>query len=139
MAANPFHGFDPYRAEKDKAARERAEWRKTFRARVRIRRGRCGAALLGDENQDLSPWLLFRWRRRADMPTIDNEALRKAAMRELALSRRKGDFLTCDASPAPSMMVVNGKPMTMRPPLSEAERKAQADRAWSDHCWKYYS
>ena len=27
---NPFHGFDPYRAEKDKAARERAEWRKTF-------------------------------------------------------------------------------------------------------------
>jgi hypothetical protein len=28
MPGNPFHGFDPYRAEKDQAARERAEWRR---------------------------------------------------------------------------------------------------------------
>jgi hypothetical protein len=30
VMANPFHGFDPYRADKDQAARERAEWRKAF-------------------------------------------------------------------------------------------------------------
>jgi hypothetical protein len=30
MPANPFHGFDPYRVEKEKAAKGRAEWRKTF-------------------------------------------------------------------------------------------------------------
>jgi hypothetical protein len=64
------------------------------------------------------------------MPTIDVEAQRKAAKRELAKSRRKGDFLTCDAPPAPSMMAINGRAVTMRPPLTEAERKAKADRWW---------
>jgi hypothetical protein len=29
MPPNPFHGYDSYRAEKDKAALERATWRKT--------------------------------------------------------------------------------------------------------------
>ena len=30
MPANPFHGFDSYREDKDRAAKERAAWRKTF-------------------------------------------------------------------------------------------------------------
>jgi hypothetical protein len=62
------------------------------------------------------------------VPTINDEALRKAAMRELALSRRKGDFLTCDAPPALSVMVVDGKLMMMRPPSTEAERLAEKKR-----------
>jgi hypothetical protein len=62
------------------------------------------------------------------MPAIDVEARRRAAMRELALSRRVGDFITCDAPPSDSMMVVGGKPVTMRPPLTEAERLAEKKR-----------
>jgi hypothetical protein len=64
------------------------------------------------------------------MATIDVEAERRAQMRALAKSRRRGDFLTCDAPPAVSVMVVDGKLTAMRPPLSEAERKADADRWW---------
>lgn len=62
------------------------------------------------------------------MPTIDNGVRRKAAMRELALSRRVGDFITCDAAPLNSMMIVDGQPVTMRPPLTEAERLAEKKR-----------
>jgi hypothetical protein len=62
------------------------------------------------------------------VPAIDNEARRKAAMRELALSRRVGDFITCDAAPSPSMMIVDGMVLTMRPPTAEADRLAEKKR-----------
>ena len=57
----------------------------------------------------------------------------------MALSRRVGDFITLDAAPSDSMMVIDGKLVTMRPLLTEAERKAKADREWRDKCWKYYT
>jgi hypothetical protein len=59
------------------------------------------------------------------MPTLNTEAARRQAMRALALSRRKGDTLTCDGGSA--VMMVDGK--AMRPALSEAEKKAR-DHAW---------
>jgi hypothetical protein len=64
------------------------------------------------------------------MPTIDNEAQRKATRRERMRTLQRGDFITLDAAPAMSLMVVDGKPMTMRPPLSEAERKARDHQWW---------
>jgi hypothetical protein len=77
------------------------------------------------------------------MPSIDTASVIKAQQRERMRNLRVGDFITLDAPPAPSVMVVNGKPMIMTPPRSEAEveaeRKAQADREWRDKVWRLYS
>jgi hypothetical protein len=59
------------------------------------------------------------------MPTIDVEAQRRAQMRERMRTLQRGDFITLDAAPAVSMMVVDGKPVMMRPPLG-------CDRAQSE-------
>jgi hypothetical protein len=65
------------------------------------------------------------------MPTISADQ-RKAARRELAKSRRRGDTITCDGGPA--VMIVDGKRVVMMPAPSEAERKAEADRVWRKSC-----
>jgi hypothetical protein len=52
----PFHFFDPYRADKDRAAAERAAWRKTLPHKGSRRKACCGAALLRDESRGLSLW-----------------------------------------------------------------------------------
>jgi hypothetical protein len=68
------------------------------------------------------------------MPIVDVEAERRARMRALAKSRKLGDFITCDAPPAVSMMVVDGKLTAMRPPPSADELRAEADRWWKRSC-----
>jgi hypothetical protein len=68
------------------------------------------------------------------MPHVDLAAERRRINRALAKSRKVGDFITCDAAPALSVMIVNGRPVTMRPPLTEAERKAEDDRWWRISC-----
>jgi hypothetical protein len=63
------------------------------------------------------------------MPTID-----KARMRERMRNLKRGDYLALAASPAPSMMVVDGKPVTMQPPTAEAELEAEKKRE-DDRWW----
>jgi len=60
------------------------------------------------------------------MPSINTDAARRQAARELAKSRRCGDYIC--ASGGPATMVVNGK--LMRPAPSEAERKAKEHALW---------
>jgi hypothetical protein len=50
--------------------------------------------------------------------------------------RQRGSFITLDAAPALSIMMVNGKPVTMRPPLTEAERDAEEKRDFNDIIWR---
>jgi hypothetical protein len=64
------------------------------------------------------------------VPTLSTEAARKEARREMAKSRRRGDYLTCDGGSA--TMTVDGKLMRSSP--SEAEKKAEADRWWLLSC-----
>jgi hypothetical protein len=66
------------------------------------------------------------------MPTLDTDAARREARRELCKNRRRGDFLTCDGGSV--VMMIGGKRMVMTPPPSEAERKAEADRVWKLSC-----
>jgi hypothetical protein len=62
---------------------------------------------------------------------IDAEA-RREATRELAKSRRRGDYIMAGGGPA--TIIVDGKPM--RPPLSEAERKAKERADFIDLSWR---
>jgi hypothetical protein len=77
------------------------------------------------------------------MPTIDADLQRKAQRRELAKSRRKGDFITCDGGPVLAGQFVSDVCHSVAPQRSaaeiEAERKAKADREWADRCWRLYS
>jgi hypothetical protein len=47
------------------------------------------------------------------MPTIDNVAVIRAQMRERMRTLQRGDFITLDAAPSVSMMIVDGKPMAI--------------------------
>jgi hypothetical protein len=49
---------------------------------------------------------------------------------------QRGSFITLDAAPALWIMVVNGKPVTMRPPPTEAERNAEEKRDFNDIIWR---
>jgi hypothetical protein len=48
------------------------------------------------------------------MPTIDNVAVIRAQMRERMRTHQRGDFITLDAAPSVSMMIVDGKPMATK-------------------------
>jgi hypothetical protein len=72
------------------------------------------------------------------MPHVDHDAERRRLNRALALSRRKGDFLTLDATPAVSVMVIDGRPTRMTPPISEAELEAANHREWEKEFEKKY-
>ena len=67
------------------------------------------------------------------MPTIDSEAQRRAIRRELAKSRQRGDFITCDGGP-----VLAGHSIRSAAEL-EADRKAKADCEWRNKCWRLYT
>lgn len=74
------------------------------------------------------------------MPVIDNAARRRELNRQLALSRRRGDFITAGAPAAVSTLVVNGRPVTMRPQLPKADIEAAAkaeEKARWDFSFKY--
>jgi hypothetical protein len=72
------------------------------------------------------------------MPTIDNAAIVRAQMRERMRTLKRGDFITLDATPAASMMVVDGRLMAMRPLESDAERKAREKREWEKEFERKY-
>jgi hypothetical protein len=49
---------------------------------------------------------------------------------------RRASFITLDAAPALEIMMVNGKSVTMRPLLTEAERNAEEKRDFDDIIWR---